>query len=109
MKSEVESSICQQVDTFEEAMKIVGDFWTLRIVESLRESELRFCGLERARPEISPATLTTRLKRLEEKGVIFRKLETRDRQSVSYQLTERGEGIIPVLDSIKQFTSQHLA
>lgn len=108
MNSQSEANICQDVDTFEEAMKIVGDFWTLRIVESLRDDELRFCEIERVIPEISPATLTTRLKRLEEKEVITRKLETRDRQSVTYLLSERGEGILPVLDAIKQFTSAHL-
>lgn len=102
------SKTCQQVDMFDSAMKIVGDFWTLRIVEALRTEEHRFCGLERAIPDISPATLTTRLKRLEESGVIVRKVETLDKQSVCYILTERGKGILPVLDAIKEFTSSHL-
>lgn len=91
-------------DRFEDAMKLIGDFWTLGIIDSLRESELRFCEIERALPHSNPSTLTTRLKRLEEAGVITRLLETKDKQSVTYVLTQKGKDIIPVLDAIKSFT-----
>ena len=90
---------------FDDAMKLVGDFWTLRIIDAIRESELRFCEIERALSDSNPATLTGRLKRLEEAGVVQRNCETRDRQSVTYELTEKGYDLIPVLDAIKAFTS----
>lgn len=89
---------------FDDALKLVGDFWTLRILDAIRDSEMRFCGLERAIPDVSPATLTGRIKKLEDAGVIERRIATCDKQSVSYALTHKGEGILPVLDAIKAYT-----
>jgi DNA-binding HxlR family transcriptional regulator len=95
---------CQSPALLDEAMKLVGDFWTLRLVDAIRHDEVRFCEIERRIPDISPATLTGRLKKLEESGIIDRRVETLDRQSVCYALTPRGLGILPVLESIKTFT-----
>ena len=99
---------CKDPVVFDQAMKLLGDFWTLRIVDVIGSEQVRFCELERRLPDINPATLTKRLKALEESGVIERRVETFDKQSVCYSLTLRGEGIIPVLDSIKRFTKTHL-
>lgn len=98
------ATICENPVAFDEAMKLVGDFWTLRLVDAIRNDEVRFCEIERRIPDISPATLTGRLKKLEESGIIDRRVETLDRQSVCYALTPRGLGILPVLESIKNFT-----
>lgn len=97
--------VCEDPVAFDEAIKLIGDFWTLRLVDALRGEEVRFCEIERRIPDISPATLTGRLKKLESAGVVDRLVETKDRQSVAYALTERGRHIIPVLESIKAFTS----
>lgn len=96
---------CKDPVIFDEAMKLIGDFWTLRLVDAIRDDEVRFCEIERRVPDINPATLTGRLKKLEDAGVIDRLIETKDRQSVSYVLTERGRRILPVLESIKDFTN----
>ncbi len=94
---------CSSQD-FDRASHLLGDFWTLQIVDAIREAELRFCEIERAVPAISPATLTGRLKKLEDATVICRHIETRDRQSVTYTLTDKGRGVLPVVDAIRQFT-----
>ena len=109
MNVDIATKTCQDPVVFDEAMKLVGDFWTLRLVDAIREDEVRFCEIERRIPDINPATLTGRLKKLEEAGVIDRRVETLDRQSVCYALTERGHGILPVLESIKQFTQNNLS
>ena len=104
----VETSVksCKDPVLFDEAMKLIGDFWTLRLVDAIQSDEVPFCELERRIRDISPATLTGRLKKLEESDVIDRLTETKDKQSVSYRLTERGQRILPVLASIKAFTEQ---
>lgn len=104
MNVDIATKTCKDPIVFDEAMKLVGDFWTLRLVDAIREDEVRFCEIERRIPDINPATLTGRLKKLEEAGVIDRRVETLDKQSVCYALTERGHGILPVLESIKKFT-----
>lgn len=109
MHDQALNQTCLSPTATDSVMKIIGDFWTLRIVESLRSQELRFCEMERAIPDISPATLTSRLKKLEESQLIIRRVETLDRQSVCYGLSEKGRGIVPVLDAIKTFTEEYAA
>ena len=103
------TTTCKDPVIFDEAMKLVGDFWTLRLVDAIRDDEVRFCEIERRIPDINPATLTGRLKKLEEASVIDRRVETLDKQSVCYALTERGKGIIPILESIRSFTEHNAA
>lgn len=99
------SKTCKDPVIFDEAMKLIGDYWTLRLIDAIGDGEVRFCEIERRVPDISPATLTGRLKKLEDANVIDRRVETLDRQSVSYVLTARGQRILPILESIKAFTA----
>lgn len=104
MNVDMATETCTDPTAFDEAMKLIGDFWTLRLVDAIGNDEVRFCELERRIPDINPATLTSRLKKLEEAGVIDRRSGILDKQSVSYSLTLRGAGILPILESIKSFT-----
>ena len=97
---------CEDQTVFDAAMKLIGDFWTLRIIDAIRHDEVRFCEIERRLPDANPATLTARLKRLEEADVIERRRDAQAKQSVSYTLTGRGLHILPILESIKSFTQQ---
>lgn len=92
---------------FDETLQAVGDVWTLRILTLLTEDTARFCQLERGIEGINPVTLTTRLKRLEERGFIQRQVEP-DSNAVSYSLTDKGVGIIPILREIKHFAETFL-
>lgn len=89
-------------------LKILGDFWTLEIIQSLAESPLRFSQIERKVEGINPATLTNRLKRLETQGLISRQEETLDKISVVYQLTKKGVGVLPILKEIFKFAKSYL-
>lgn len=109
MNVDIATKTCKDPVAFDEAMKLIGDFWTLRLVDAIRDDEVRFCEIERRVPDINPATLTNRLRMLGEAGVIDRRVETLDKQSVSYALTARGLGIVPVLESIKQFTEDAIS
>ena len=86
-----------------EALKLFADYWVLRIVEELNISPgSRFSALEREL-DISPVTLSSRLRRLEERGLITRLEESR--ASVTYSLTERGETVLPVIRAISDVAS----
>lgn len=97
---------CTVAADMQTTMRLIGDFWVLNIVDAIRESELRFGEIEKAMP-ISPATLTNRLKKLEQEKVIIRNVATVDRQSVTYALTEKGKGLLVVLSSISDFTERY--
>lgn len=94
---------------FDSTLKILGDFWTIRILESLMEGSLRYCEIERALKHVNPVTLSKRLKTLEENDFIVRQVETIDRQSVTYELTSKGKETRPVVEAIKQFSLAHPA
>jgi DNA-binding HxlR family transcriptional regulator len=89
-------------------MKLLGDFWTLMIIETLRDEEKRFCQIERDLPASNPVTLTSRLKKLEMLELVVRRTETVDKVSVSYGLTPKGRAILPIIDQIKLFAENHL-
>jgi DNA-binding HxlR family transcriptional regulator len=93
--------------SFDDVSKLIGDFWTLRIVGTLESAELRFCELERHLPDINPVTLSGRLKKLESAGVIQRNCCVQDKQSVSYCLSTKGRDLLPVLNAIEQFAQRH--
>ncbi len=89
-------------------LKMLGDFWTLAIIQAIDGGEKRFAQLERELSQVNPTTLSTRLKKLEKQGVIKRQEETIDKLSVVYSLTEKGQGIIPILAEIRKFAEKFL-
>jgi DNA-binding HxlR family transcriptional regulator len=88
------------------SVKLLGDYWSLRIIDALRPGEQRFCAMQRELDNINPATLTTRLKTLESAGVITRNKETIDKLSVTYCLTELGQHALPIIDALNNFSTK---
>jgi len=86
-------------------LKLLGDYWTLRIIDALQTGEQRFCEVQRKVDNLNPVTLTDRLKKLEEAGLVYRAEDTVDKISVTYCLTSRGEQTLPVLDAINSFAA----
>lgn len=89
-------------------LKMLGDFWMLQIVQSLSEGGKRFCELERDLPAINPTTLSHRLKKMESQSIVDKQVGTIDKLSVTYSLTKKGLGILPILKEIKHFATIHL-
>ena len=83
------------------SLKLLGDFWTLRIVDALSDSPLHYCALQRAAGNVNPVTLTNRLKKLEEQHLVMRSEESRT--DVTYSLTPLGVEILPVIKAINSF------
>lgn len=91
--------------TCDSTLKLLGDYWTLRIIGALQSCELRFCEVQRRVDNLNPVTLTDRLKKLEEAGLVIRAEDTVDKISVTYRLTDRGTQALPVLDAINNFNA----
>lgn len=83
--------------------EIIGNKWTPLIVRDLAEGHRRFSELERSLAGISPKTLSERLKRLEEAGVIDRVCYAEVPPRVEYSLTGKGFALLPVIDSMRDF------
>ncbi|WP_326657674.1 winged helix-turn-helix transcriptional regulator [Streptomyces sp. NBC_00385] len=84
-----------------EILSVVGDLWTLAIVMTLQKSAMRFNELQRAIPKANAVTLTNRLRKLDDAGVVSRVAETRSRQSTVYDLTPFGRRLLPIVDAVR--------
>ena len=87
-------------------MRLLGDFWTLRILDALKIEEVRFCELQRILDNVNPVTLTKRLKTLEDARLVVRSEETVDKISVTYKLTELGQETIPIIKALNRFSEK---
>lgn len=95
-------------DRFSLGLKIFGDAWTLAIVLMLGGAARRFNELQRLLGNVSPTTLTNRLKKLESYGLVTQQKQADGRLSVIYTLTDKGKKMLPVLDYIETFSKKFL-
>lgn len=72
------------------ALELIGERWALLIVRDLILGPKRFTDLRLGLPRIPTNVLTTRLKELEESGVVQRRALPRPAASVVYELTDYG-------------------
>ena len=87
-------------------LKLIADYWTLRIIDALQLGEVRYCELQRQIDNVNPVTLTDRLKKLEDARLISRFEETIDKVSVTYSLTSLGSEVLPIIKSIDRFSEK---
>ncbi|MFT5353851.1 MAG: DNA-binding HxlR family transcriptional regulator [Polyangiales bacterium] len=83
-----------------ECMAIIAGAWAPNVVWCLREGPRRFNELRGDIPPISAKVLTTRLRELEQRGVLERVVRPTSPPSVEYSLSELGLELIPALDAI---------
>src|ERR671930_1038509 len=79
--------------------EIIGAKWTALIVHALSEGPRRFSELERACPGISPRTLSERLHKLEEEGIVVRHSYPETPPRVEYELTQKGRSLLPIIEA----------
>src|SRR6201997_4227318 len=85
-------------------LDIVGERWTILILRDLVTGGPRkFQDFERSLAGISPNTLSARLKRLEEAGIIERRFYAQHPPRAEYLLTQKGRALGPVLLALKKW------
>ena len=90
------------------ALEKVGERWGLLIVRDLLVGPKRFTDLRRGLPKIPTNILTSRLKQLEESGVIRRRLLPRPAGSVVYELTPYGAELEHVVLALGRWGAKSL-
>jgi DNA-binding HxlR family transcriptional regulator len=83
--------------------EIIGAKWTALLVHDLSEGPRRFSQLERSCCGISPRTLAERLRALEQEGMIARQSYAESPPRVEYELTSKGEALLPIIDAMREF------
>jgi DNA-binding HxlR family transcriptional regulator len=83
------------------ALDVVGDRWTLLVVrELLLQGACRFTDLKNGLPGIATNLLSSRLKELEQAGLVAREDAPPPVATVLYSLTGRGLALEPVLKAL---------
>ncbi|HEY6076868.1 MAG TPA: helix-turn-helix domain-containing protein [Gaiella sp.] len=90
------------------ASEIVGAKWTALIVHDLSEGPRRFTELEHACERISPRTLAERLRWLEAEGIVVRRSYAESPPRVEYELTDKGQALLPIIDEMRRFGHEWL-
>jgi len=87
---------------------IIGAKWTALLVHDLSEGPRRFSELEHSCAGISPRTLSERLRALEDDGLVDRRSYAESPPRVEYELTEKGEALLPIIREMREFGHQYL-
>ena len=85
-------------------MGIIGGKWKAVILFHLIEKPLRYNELRKKMMNVTERTLSLQLKKLEEDGVVSRKVYTKKPPlKVEYALTQFGQTLIPLLNKIVEW------
>lgn len=76
-----------------EALTVLGHKWVLRIIRELGSRTQRFCELQDALGGANSATLSQRLKLLEDEGLVVRRAISAMPPWVEYSLTDKGSDL----------------
>ncbi len=85
------------------AAEVLAERWTLLIARELACGPQRFSDLRRRLPGVSSSVLAERLARLEERGLITRRDVPPPSPATLYELTGKGERMLPVLRELMRF------
>jgi DNA-binding HxlR family transcriptional regulator len=91
------------------AIRLLGDPWILLIVITLLGGSRRFNELRELMGNVSPRTLSQRLKTLEEMQFVERRAFLEIPPRVEYHLTAKGQALGDVIGAIELFAEQHFS
>ena len=83
-------------------MAVLGGAWTPNVIWCLSGGPRRFTELRADIPAVSAKVLTARLRSLETKGVVTRRVMATSPPSVEYALTELGRELVPAIAAIAE-------
>jgi len=79
------------------ALDVVGERWTILIIRELLAGPRRYTDLHADLPGVSTDVLATRLKEMEQDGLITRRRLAPPAAAAVYELTPRGQDLLPAL------------
>ncbi len=92
-----------------EAFNVIGQKWVLRIIHSLGDRTQRFCELQDALGGANSATLSQRLKLLEDEGLVERRAVSEVPPWVEYSLTTKGADLRGAISGIDRWAERWAA
>lgn len=96
-------NVDSQCRAFQNAIEILGRPWSALILNVLQAGPLRFTELRERAQGPGDKVLSGRLKALERRGLIVRRVEPGPPVRVSYELTNSGRGFGEVAQAIERW------
>jgi DNA-binding HxlR family transcriptional regulator len=93
---------------YHEAVELVGRRWTGAILQVLLDGPMRFSQVGQAVPELSDRLLSERMKELEARGVVERRVIPGPPLRVEYSLSQMGQDLEPALSELQRWASRWL-
>lgn len=91
------------------ALHILGDKWTALIIRDLSAEFTKFSELETSLGGISPRTLSQRLSKLEQCGIVAKRLYCEHPPRYAYELTQKGVELQAIIVKMAEWGARHHA
>jgi len=92
---------CDEPCAIEKGMRLIGGKWKGSIIYHLKDEPVRFNDLVRMLGGASKKIVDQRLKELESKGMVLRKVLSDRPIAVTYELTDFGRSALNLLEDIR--------
>jgi DNA-binding HxlR family transcriptional regulator len=99
-REKMENTVTDERCPVEAVSEIIGRKWVSLILRDLAIKPQRFGQLEHS-IKVSPRILSMRLQELESEGLITRQVFAEVPPRTEYTLTERGQLLVPVIDTMR--------
>lgn len=93
----------------ETTLMLIGNKWKVLILRDLLSGTKRFGELKKSIGSVSQKVLTAQLRDMEESGLVHRKVYAEVPPRVEYSLTELGQSLKPILDSMWNWGEEYKA
>lgn len=92
---------CMEECPLSQAMRLIGGKWKMQILCSLHNNgPTRYNRLKRSLDGVSNTVLASALRELEADGLVFRREYLEVPVRVEYEITQRCEALVPILDAL---------
>ncbi|MDD5274027.1 MAG: helix-turn-helix domain-containing protein [Methylovulum sp.] len=90
------------------ALEYIGDKWSLIIIRDMCLGKSRYCDFQNSPEGIPTNILASRLRELEENGLLLKRPYQDKPVRYEYFLTPKGADLLPVLQHLVRWTQKHV-
>lgn len=100
IREDIAKPCCTVECCVEKALNVIGGKWSFLVIKNLFSGTKRFGELRKFLHDISPKTLTTCLRSLENNGIITRTVYPTVPATVEYALTDKGKELDDIINAM---------
>jgi len=90
-------------------LDLIGERWTILLLRDLLlHGPRRFQDFQESLPGVAPNTLSTRLKSMEDHGLVRREMYNERPPRLEYVLTDKGKSLGPIVKAMRDWGTKNL-